>query len=88
MAVNKEYSERVRKRMWSWGEEDTRPLIRVKENKERDEFDYRRKREWVDDEKEVVKETTGDRIENIHIWSSKGLNSQRGKIRERIMIKK
>lgn len=86
--INKTREDKFKDSLKSWGPEiETRPFIREKENKVRDDFDYKRKEEWIRMEKENVAKVTGDRLENIHLWSSRGLGSKTGPIKDWTPIK-
>ena len=73
--------DKFRKSLDSWGEQESRPFVREKETPERDEFDYKRKHELIKKEKEEIAKVTGDKLENINIYSSRGECSQSGPIK-------
>jgi hypothetical protein len=65
--LNLTKEEKFKQSMKSWGEDDNRPFIRVKENKEKDEHDYKRKADKIRKQKEEIAAETGDPIERINI---------------------
>lgn len=87
--MNKTKEDKFKDSLKSWGDDiETRPFIRVKEDKVRDAFDYQRKHKIIEEQRKEVAKITGDRLEDIHIWDSSGLLSQTGDIKERIIISK
>ena len=84
--VNMTKEDKFKESLKAWKNE-TRPFIRDKENKERDEFDYKRKYEAIKKEREAVAKETGDELENINIWCGNNLQSQSGNIIDRTPIK-
>lgn len=72
MKLNKTREDKYRQSLKSWGDSDNRPFIRVTIDKERDEFDYERKRQRILDKKQEISEQTGDPIDKIHIHDKWG----------------
>lgn len=71
--VHQTEEEKFLESLKSWGEDiDNRPFIRVKENKEKDDLDYKRKESKIKEEKESIAKLTGDPIENINLYDSRG----------------
>ncbi|MEM5838860.1 MULTISPECIES: hypothetical protein [Bacillus] len=86
--INKTKEDKFKDSLKSWGPEETRPFIREKEDLVRDAFDYKRKYDKIKRERNEVAKITGDSLENINIWSSRGLESQSGPIKDWTPIKK
>lgn len=75
--------EEFRASLESWGIEDNRPFIRVKENKRQDAIDYKLKHKRILDEKLEVARITGDSIDNINLIDAFGdIYSNIGNIKE------
>lgn len=63
-------------------ENENRPFIREKENKERDKIDYENKRKRIKKMQEEVAKITGDKLEDIHVWTSGCEDTFTGNIKE------
>ncbi|AGY48711.1 hypothetical protein Staley_28 [Bacillus phage Staley] len=75
--------EEFRASLQSWGEDDNRPFIRVKENKRQDAIDYKLKHKRILEEKLEVARITGDSLDNINLIGAFGdVYSNIGNIRE------
>ncbi|QJT70426.1 hypothetical protein [Microcystis phage MaeS] len=82
--VHQTEEEKFQQSLKSWGDDvDNRPFIRVKENVERDIFDYRRKRQRIHEEKLQISKVTNDPVERINLIDAWGHEySKGGYIRE------
>ncbi|WP_257064299.1 hypothetical protein [Priestia megaterium] len=85
--MNKTKEDKFKDSLKSWGENDNRPFIREREDKMRDTVDYTRKHNKLTAQRMEVAAITGDRLEDIHIWSSSGLETQMGNIKDWTPIK-
>jgi hypothetical protein len=75
--------EEFRASLQSWGEDDNRPFIRVKENKRQDAIHYMLKHKRILEEKLAISRITGDSIDNINLIDAFGdVYSNTGNIRE------
>lgn len=64
--------EKYKASLKSWGENDNRPLVRIKEHVLDDEKDYATKAERIKKEKERIAKITGDPLEKIHLQDNWG----------------
>ena len=81
--VFKTKEEEFRASLNSWGDDDNRPFIRVKENKRQDAIDYKLKRQRILEEKLEIARITGDSIDNINLFDAFGdMYSRQGNIKE------
>lgn len=64
--------EKFKQSLKSYGENDNRPFIRIREFKLEDEKDYAAKEERVQKEKERIAKITGDDTKNIHLQDNWG----------------
>lgn len=67
----------------SWGDDDNRPFIRIKIDKEKDEVVLYKRRKKILEEKLRISKITGDPVENICLFDSMGHEySKEGNIRD------
>lgn len=72
--VNSNKDSKFQDSLKSWGENDNRPFIRIKEDRVKDEQDYKAKQERILREKRRIAAITGDPLDKIHLhdnWGSK-----------------
>jgi len=86
--INSTKEEKFRNSLKSWCDRETRPFIREKEDKVRDSFDYDRKHKNIRKMQEACAKLTGDDPNKIQIYSSRGLISQMGPIKDWTPIRK
>jgi len=86
--INKTKEDKFRNSLKSWGKKETRPLIREKEDRIRDAFDYDRKHKKIREMQKEFAKGTNDNPERIQIYTSRGLISQMGPIKDWTPIRK
>ncbi|AKC02655.1 hypothetical protein CPT_Stills27 [Bacillus phage Stills] len=75
--------EEFRASLKSWGEDDNRPFIRVKENKRQDKIHYELKHKRILEEKLGISRLTGDSLDNINLIDAFGdMYSRTGNIKD------
>lgn len=66
-----------------WGDDDNRPFVRVKIDKEKDRIAYLKKSEKIQEERKRISVITGDHLENINLIDPWGhIYSKGGNIRD------
>lgn len=72
--INQTHDDKFKASLKSWGEEiDNRPMIRVREDKERDRLDRERMLKKINEEKHrIARLVDGILPEQIHLWSTHG----------------
>lgn len=87
--INQTRENKFKASLKSWGEDDNRPLIRTKEDLERDHEERKAVIERIQIEKKSLAYRYGIELEQVHLWTVHGpdemvspINNRRIKITE------